>query len=89
MPITVPRRLSELYSETMMLRLETMAPMNSPAKARKPTSCQRSVAIAESPMPTTIRDRQAMMWRRRPILSARGEMKVAPRAMPKMPALSR
>ncbi len=87
--MTKPRRLSELYSETIMFRLETTAPMNTPANARKATICGRSCANAESVMPIVIKARHEMMWRRRPILSASGEMNVAPSAIPKTPELNR
>ncbi|MEI2764609.1 MAG: hypothetical protein V9F82_02785 [Dermatophilaceae bacterium] len=85
--MTVPRLASEEYSETRMLMLGSSAPIHSPAKARATSSIGRLGARAVALIPTTMRDRHMRMCRRRPMTSAKGEMRMPPAARPMDPAL--
>lgn len=89
MPIAVPRLASEEYSETRMLRLGMSAPIHRPAKNRAASRNGKLEvgASAEAAMPTQMRARHMRMCLRRPILSASGEMTMAPSPIPNVPAL--
>ena len=65
------------------------APIHRPAKNRAASRNGKLEvgAKAEAAMPTQMRARHMRMCLRRPIRSASGEIKIAPRPIPKVPAL--